>query len=268
MAMDPDSEIITDTVVTPGNAGDASVAEDLIEDLVGAAAASTTSRDDQAAPDASTVPDTPADADIDDDDDDDDVDDAADGQGPKVYGDNAYGTGEFQEFLADNDIDSRCKTQAPTASGGMFPKDRFGVDLDADTVTCPNHETVPIRRAANGDGVAYFADACGDCPLRAQCTKADRGRTIRVGRLEQHLADARTRQRHPDWIADYRATRPKVERKLAHLMRRRHGGRRARMRGTHKIDADFNLLAGVHNLARLARLGLWWTNTGWTTSTP
>ena len=41
------------------------------------------------------------------------------------------------------------------------------------------------------------------------------------------LARARARQRNPDWIADYRATRPKVERKIAHLMRRRHGGRRA-----------------------------------------
>jgi len=33
-AIDPDSEIITETVVTPGNAGDASVADDLIADLV------------------------------------------------------------------------------------------------------------------------------------------------------------------------------------------------------------------------------------------
>src|SRR5207249_6589624 len=34
VAVDPDSEIITDTVVTPGNVGDASVAEALISDLV------------------------------------------------------------------------------------------------------------------------------------------------------------------------------------------------------------------------------------------
>lgn len=53
------------------------------------------------------------------------------------------------------------------------------------------------------------------------------------------------------WRQDYRATRPKVGRKLAHLMRRRHGGRRARMRGRHRIAADFSLLAAAHNLARL-----------------
>ena len=65
------------------------------------------------------------------------------------------------------------------------------------------------------------------------------------------------------WAADYRATRPKVERKLGHLMRRRHGGRRARVRGKRKVDADFNLLAAAHNLARLTALGLRSTTTGW-----
>ena len=46
-------------------------------------------------------------------------------------------------------------------------------------------------------------------------------------------------------------------------MRHRHGGRRARMRGTTKIDADFNLLAAAANLARLAILGVHSTPTGW-----
>ena len=57
-------------------------------------------------------------------------------------------------------------------------------------------------------------------------------------------------------MADYRATRPKVERKIAHLMRRRHGGRRARVRGQTKIAADFALLAAAVNLARLSVLGV------------
>jgi hypothetical protein len=56
----------------------------------------------------------------------------------------------------------------------------------------------------------------------------------------------------------------KVERKIAHLMRRRHGGRRARMRGRARIAADFSLLAAAVNLARLATLGLTHTRRGWT----
>jgi IS5 family transposase len=73
----------------------------------------------------------------------------------------------------------------------------------------------------------------------------------------------RARQRAPAWLADYRATRPKVERKLAHLLRRRHGGRRARVRGLVRVAQDFKLLAAAVNLARLASLGLRSTSTGW-----
>ncbi|MGC4767610.1 transposase, partial [Micromonospora sp. DT44] len=105
-------------------------------------------------------------------------------------------------------------------------------------------------------GKADFGTACITCPLRGQCTDSKTGRSITIGHHEAHLTAARTRQQDPGWQADYRATRPKVERKIAHLMRRRHGGRRARMRGRHRIAADFTLLAAAINLTRPATLGL------------
>jgi len=70
------------------------------------------------------------------------------------------------------------------------------------------------------------------------------------------LQRSRNRQRDPNWKRRYRATRPKVERKFGHMMRRRHGGRRARVRGRQRVGHDFALLAAAINLARLARLGL------------
>lgn len=81
-------------------------------------------------------------------------------------------------------------------------------------------------------------------------------RQLPMGRLETQLVAARERQASPAWKAGYQATRPKVERKIGHLMRRRHGGRRARVRGQAKAAADFTLLAAAVNLARLGRLGL------------
>lgn len=279
VATDPDSEIVTATKVTPANAGDASVAEELIEDLLAAAA--------KKKADAAT-----ADATTDDDDDDegpsvevpaemyddivadaeaaaaaDEADDVAAGEGgkatdPTVYGDAAYGTGAFQSRLESAGITSGCKTQPPTAPGGRYAKDRFAIDLDAGTVACPNDVVVTIRRHADGGGTASFAGACAACPLRGDCTNSPNGRTISVGLHEAVLARARAAQADPAWKADYRATRPKVERKLGHLMHRKHGGRRARVRGTRKIDADFNLLAAAVNLARLGVLGLRSTTAG------
>lgn len=66
----------------------------------------------------------------------------------------------------------------------------------------------------------------------------------------------------PGWPADYRAPRPKGERKIAHLMRREHGGRRARMRGRGEIAADVSLPAAAVNLARLGVLGIVSTGSG------
>jgi hypothetical protein len=89
------------------------------------------------------------------------------------------------------------------------------------------------------------------------------GRTVSVTPHEEALARARARQKDQGWRDDYRATRPKVERKIAHLMRRKHGGRSARVRGTKKVDDDFRLLAAAVNLARLAVLGAHSTSRKW-----
>jgi hypothetical protein len=236
IALDPDSEIITATQVTAGNTGDAQPAADLIGDLTDPPAA---------VPDTTPADTTPADTTP--------AGDAA------VYGDAAYGAGEVLERLHDAGIDIKTKVQPPNAPAGMFTKDQFTIDLGAGTVTCPNQVTTTIRPITGHDrnaGRADFGKACTACPLRAQCTTSKTGRQITISRWETHLATARTRQTDPAWKADYRATRPKVERKLAHLMRRRHGGRRARMRGLHRVAADFTLLAAATNLARLATLNL------------
>jgi hypothetical protein len=150
---------------------------------------------------------------------------------------------------------------------GCFPRDRFGIDLQAGTVTCPAGVTVPVRAREPGGrhaGTARSGPACRACPLAAQCTASGSGRTITIGHYEARLAAARLAQRDPAWKTDYKATRPKVERKIGHLMRRRHGGRRARVRGQARTAADFALLTAAVNLARLAVLGLARRSGTWT----
>jgi hypothetical protein len=181
---------------------------------------------------------------------------------PAVYGDAAYGAGELLKRLEDADIDIKTKVQPAVAPAGRFAKDAFTRDPAANTVTCPAGVTTPICPTTDG-GVAAFGVACASCPLAAACTTAKNGRTVRYGRYEDQLARARAAQTDPAWQADYTATRPKVERKISHLMRRRHGGRRARVRGRTNVAADFTLLAAAVNLTRLAVLGLTATPTGW-----
>jgi hypothetical protein len=227
IAVDPDVEVITATAVTAGNVGDVEPVTGLIADLTDPTAATDTAA---------------------------------------VYGDAAYGAGEVLQRLDSAGIDAKTKVQPPVAPTGKFTKDRFDINLRDATVTCPGGTTIPIRPVkghARHAGKADFGTACATCPLRGQCTDSKTGRSITIGHHEAHLTTARTRQQDPAWQADYRATRPKVERKIAHLMRRRHGGRRARMRGRRRIAADFTLLAAAVNLARLATLGLTHTLHGW-----
>lgn len=248
IAVDPDSEIITNTTVTPGNTADGAAAMDLLTgDLPDKPASSE--------PAGNLTGGEPASGD--------------EGVGLDVYGDCAYGAGDVLEQFQDHGVDATgCKVAGPSGRGGMFTKDDFVIDLDTGQVTCPAGQVTDIKPVKNGGGLAAFGQGCQGCPFASQCTKATKGRTIRVGPHEQRLADARARQKDPDWVADYRATRPKVERKIAHLMRRKHGGRNARVRGVSKVAADFSLLAAAMNLARLARLGLaHQTNGNWTTVT-
>jgi hypothetical protein len=89
------------------------------------------------------------------------------------------------------------KVQPPTAAGGRVAKDSFAIDLRADTVTCPNRLTAPIRRANAGGGSATFGAACATRPLAAQCTTSPAGRTITIHPREAELTRARARQADP-----------------------------------------------------------------------
>ncbi len=224
VALDPDAELVTATAVTPGNAGDASVALTLLETELAEVA--------------------PADP-------------------PVVYGDAAYGAGEVLAALDAAGAVSRVKVQPANGVPGHFTKADFTIDLAAHTVTCPAGRVAPLIRHAPGFE-ARFRSACATCPLAARCTTAAGGRSIEIGPHEALLTAGRSASRDPAWRDDYRATRPKVERKLAHLVRRRHGGRRARVRGRLKVGADFTLLAAAVNLARLAVLGLTGSGGTWT----
>jgi len=248
VAIDPDSEIITASEVTAGNASDGSAAEALLSDVLGAKmspVAETPSVETQ--PPSEPVADLPA-------------------MPPKleVYGDSSYGTAEIVEKIEAAGGDANVKVQAPSATAGHYSKDAFAIDLKAGTVQCPARVLVSIRTKSDGGGLASFAPSCAACPLRGGCTDSKEGRSIRIHPHEATLQRSRARQTSPTWKDDYRATRPKVERKLAHLMFRRHGGRRARVRGRHRVGHDFALLAAAHNLARLARLGVHHDGVSWT----
>jgi hypothetical protein len=250
--------------VTPANTAD----REAIDELLGNPAIDTTS----AAPDTDSAIDTTATATDADADADADADETVTDHGEhmqnesepnvfEVYGDSAYADGATLSEQTQRGHDMRAKVP-PVRNANGYSKDRFRIDLAAGAVTCPAEHTVAISTGRR-QRVARFGAFCRACPLRAECTKASRGRVITIHAHEAALQHAKARQRDQDWQADYRTYRPVVERKISHFTRRPWGGRKARCRGQKRILTDILARAAAINLARLATLGLHPDPEGW-----
>jgi IS5 family transposase len=182
---------------------------------------------------------------------------------PEVLGDSAYADGATRDTLKAQGFKLTAKSPPVRNATGLFTKDRFVVDLEDSTVTCPAGQVVSINPTRDGGGRASFKIHCATCSLRAGCTKSRSGRTISIHPHEATLQRARAEQREPGWAEHYRADRPIVERKIAHFVRRSWGGRRARTRGLRRVATDLDTRAGAINWARLAALGLGHNGNGW-----
>jgi Transposase DDE domain/Transposase domain (DUF772) len=248
LAVDPDDELITNVTVTPANAADRDVVDDLLDESDPAGADHGGDGDGDASSDGGGGG---------------GGEDAASRPDPvSVFGDSAYADGATLDRLAEAGHEVFAKVP-PVRNAKGYSKDEFSIDTGAGTVECPAGHTAPIRPRRGGGGLARFTLWCADCPLRAACTTARSGRVITIHPHEARLQQAKAAQQDPDWQQTYRATRPTVERKIAHFTRRAWGGRRARCRGRVRILTDVLTRAGAVNLASLAVRGLHFTPGGW-----
>ena len=184
-------------------------------------------------------------------------DEAGDGEQVEVLGDSAYGSGDMLDAL---DRAGRKPVIKPwpirPAVEGGFTIDDFAYDHEAGTLTCPNQVTRKLTTARR----AVFGTVCHDCPLRARCTTAVKGRTIEVHRHERLQRQHRRRAKTPEFQQVYRHKRPLVERSIAWLVR---GNRRVPYRGVTKNNSWLHHRVAGLNLRRLLTLGLSLNNGAW-----
>ena len=173
-----------------------------------------------------------------------------------VLADSAYASGEALESFTDAGWDTAIKPieRRPPIAGG-FTREDFGIDTDAQTVTCPAGHTRPVT-----SGAARFGRLCDGCPLRARCTTSQRGRSVAVDAHEAHRRANKARWRQPLTQAAYRRHRPMVERSIAWLARGK--ARRVPYRGVAANHLWLTNRAAAVNLVRLANLGVAHNGTG------
>jgi IS5 family transposase len=171
--------------------------------------------------------------------------------GLQVLGDGAYGSGKTLAALGKAKHQRAIKPwPMSTAIPGGFDRDDFVVDLHAGTATCPAGHTVTITPGR----AAVFGNRCSGCPLRARCTTAKDGRTLRLHPHDSELIESRRVWREGDFAEDYRRWRPMVERSIAWLVA--NGNRRVRFRGVERNQLGLSLRIAAINLRRMVNLEL------------
>lgn len=214
VAADPDSELITSVATLPGNAPDAAAVSRMLDQ------------------------------------------EAESGlHASEWIGDTAFGGGELRAELAERSITVVAPTPPVPNRNGLYPKTAFAIDLEAKTCRCPAGQLAEkVYRRKDGSVRAFqFAGAhCRQCPLQQQCARNPaQGRTVTIHRQERLLQQARAFEQTEAFQTRYRQ-RPKIERKLAEMVR--HGLRQARYVGRVKVTLQVQLIATVVNLKRIWRL--------------
>jgi Transposase DDE domain/Transposase domain (DUF772) len=194
------------------------------------------------------------------------VADAADK--PVIFGDSAYADGGTLARLEGQGFEVMARVPAAVGRDGRYSKDDFDIDLEAETVTCPAGQVVPIRWHGDGGGLASFGPVCADCPLAGQCTTNKAGRSVTIHAHEQILQDHKADQQTAEWQQAYTGTRPKVERKIGHFVAKVWGGRKARTRGKRRVATDVDTRAASINWSRLHVLGVHWNGAVWAAAGP
>jgi hypothetical protein len=171
----------------------------------------------------------------------------------ETQADCAYGDGGTRQEFVDAGRTLLAKVPQEARRENAFPKSRFEIDLQAQTVTCPAGNTTAQYHFEGDKQVFSFGSACRDCPLRAQCTTNRHGRKVQVHPQEALIREARAYQQTPEGRAHLRQ-RVVVEHTLARLSHLGIG--QARYFG--RVKSGFQLLMAC-TVVNLRRVWNWTT---------
>jgi hypothetical protein len=177
-----------------------------------------------------------------------------------VIADQQYGTNENYRQLQQRGVRTHIgvlfgKTKDKNTKG-IFSGERFIYEGEEDVYICPaNEKLYRVRRDAHRKATDYATrkGVCDACELRAQCTRAKRGRTI-MRHDEQELIDLARQQ-----AASSEGRRDRLRRR--HLMEgsfadaSRHHFKRSRWRRLWRQQIQDWIIAAIQNIKLLLKAG-------------
>jgi transposase len=142
----------------------------------------------------------------------------------------------------------------------QFRAENFGYDQDTDQFICPADKRLLFQHPSryttdNGyvtDRRIYECQACADCPLRSQCTKAKGNRQISISfRLLEYRKQARANLTSSEGERLRTARSTEVETVFGHL-KYNLGFRRFHLRGMDKVKTEWGIVSIAHNMRKMA----------------
>ena len=143
-------------------------------------------------------------------------------------------------------------------AAGYFRPEQFTLEPATGVLTCPGgYQTTAKERNANDTGwkFTFARRPCACCALQAQCLAAlpqHKGRSVIKNDYQAEYDAARARAQTARY-AEVRRQHPRVERKLADIVRY-HGGRRSRYHGRGRVKVQYLLVGMVVNIKRIVKL--------------
>lgn len=178
-----------------------------------------------------------------------------------VTADAGYGSEENYAYLEKRAIKAFVKFPGFDSGKpkGKFAADNFQYDAETDTYRCPAGHVMEfsedrVKTTQNGrkqNVKIYRTEACGGCPMRAECSKGEGGRSIeRNEEVLRHRRKAREMLESEKGV-ERRKQRYEVEAVIGNIKENKKF-RRFLLRGLAKVQIEIGLIAIAHNLQRLA----------------
>lgn len=177
----------------------------------------------------------------------------------RAIGDTTYGTIDNIRALEDEGIRAYVPRPDFDERTPYYGSSRFTYDAEHDAYRCPQGEELPwYKTKYTEEVVVYRADAatCNACPLKAECTASDQGRTIQRSFHAEYLDRVRGYHETAAYQKAMRKRAVWVE-PLFGEAKDWHGLRRFRLRGLWTVNCEGLRIAAGQNLKR------WLTCTGW-----
>ena len=176
-----------------------------------------------------------------------------------AVGDSGYGTKSNFLMCSDRKIKAHMPNLEKTQRGsgrneGIYPKEEFTYNTNANTFTCPAGQVLHKRNFyKNRQQYEYKAskEVCAECQLRAECTRAKDGRTLKRHMRQDDLDRMLSLAEKQESKQDLRTRQHLSERSFARSTR--YGFKRSRWRRLWRVQIQDYLVAAIQNIQILVR---------------